>query len=81
VATSALKGSSELAQDSEEEQDDQKHHARHANVALQQPSTLALNAQTEQRDDAIANTLMAESLRELNGESAKTANYLQPTAQ
>lgn len=71
VATSALKGSSELAQDSEE-QDVTQNIMRNVSTQMwrlqQTNSILALNAQTEQRDDAIANTLMAESLRELNGE-------------
>lgn len=71
AATEALKKSAELAQDSES-QDVTQNIMRNISAQqwLQQQtiSILAMNAQTEQRDDAIANTLMAESLRELNGE-------------
>lgn len=71
VATSALKKSAWLAQDSEE-QDVTQNIMRNISTQMwrlqQTNSILALNAQIQQRDDAIANTLLAESLRELNGE-------------
>lgn len=71
VATEALEKSARLAEDSEE-QDVTQNIMRNISTQMwrlqQTNSILALNAQTQQRDEAIANTLMAESLRELNGE-------------
>lgn len=71
TATAALKQSADLAQDSEG-QDVSQNILR--NISTQQwlqqqtSSILAMNAKIDQRDNAIANSLMAETLREVNGE-------------
>lgn len=71
AATEALKQSTELAQDSEG-QDVTQNIMRNISSQLgllQRTNTiLGLNAQIQQRDAAIANALLAESVRELNGE-------------
>lgn len=71
AATEALKQSTELAQDSEG-QDVTQNIMRNLSSQLgllQRTNTiLVLNAQIQQRDAAIANALLAESVRELNGE-------------